>query len=80
MFVNSAISNLIRTGELQQIYSIMQTGNADGMLLLEQSLANLFHYGLITREDALHIVRDPSIFESRLRRLQERQQGVPQPA
>jgi twitching motility protein PilT len=80
MLVNSAISNLIRTGELQQIYSVMQTGNADGMLLLEQSLANLHHFGLVTREDALRITRDPSIFESRLRRLQERQQGALQPA
>lgn len=79
MFVNSAIANLIRTGELQQIYSVMQTGNADGMLLLEQSLANLFHFGLITREDALRLARDASIFESRLRRLKERQ-GQLQPA
>lgn len=79
MFVTSAIANAIRTGELQQIYSMMQTGNADGMLLLEQSLANLCHFGLVTREDALHLVRDQSIFESRLRRLQERQ-GAPQMA
>lgn len=80
MFVNSAVANLIRTGDLAQIYSIMQTGNADGMLLLEQSLANLFHFGLVTREDAMRVVRDQSIFESRLRRLQERSQGVPQHA
>jgi len=80
MFVTSAIANLIRTGELQQIYSMMQTGNSDGMLLLEQSLANLFHFGLVTREDALQLVRDPAIFESRLRRLQDRQQGALQKA
>lgn len=79
MFVTSAIANLIRTGELQQIYSMMQTGNADGMLLLEQSLANLFHFGLITREDAVRLARDESIFESRLRRLQERKPAM-QPA
>lgn len=80
MFVTSAIANLIRTGDLQQIYSMMQTGNSDGMLLLEQSLANLFHFGLVTREDAQQLVRDPSIFESRLRRLQDRQQGSLQKA
>jgi twitching motility protein PilT len=80
MFVTSAIANLIRTGELQQIYSMMQTGNADGMLLLEQSLANLYHFGLVTREDAMRVVRDQSIFDSRLKRLQERQQGSMQPA
>jgi twitching motility protein PilT len=79
MFVTPAIANLIRTGELQQIYSMMQTGNAEGMLLLEQSLANLYHFGLIAREDAVRMARDVSIFESRLKRLQERQ-GNLQPA
>jgi twitching motility protein PilT len=79
MFVTPAIANLIRTGEIQQIYSLMQTGNADGMLLLEQSLANLFHFGLITRDDAVRLARDTTIFESRLKRLQEKQPR-PQPA
>ena len=58
---------------------MMQTGNSDGMLLLEQSLASLYHFGLITREDAVRMARDTSIFDSRLRRLQERQ-GIVQPA
>jgi twitching motility protein PilT len=79
MFVTPAIANLIRTGELQQIYSMMQTGNAEGMLLLEQSLANLYHFGFISRDDAIRMARDVTIFESRLRRLQERQ-GNLQPA
>ena len=78
-FVTPAIANLSRTGELQQIYSMMQTGNADGMLLLEQSLANLYHFGMISRDDAIRMSRDVAIFESRLRRLQERQ-GNLQPA
>ncbi|MGE0757653.1 MAG: type IV pilus twitching motility protein PilT, partial [Pirellulaceae bacterium] len=71
MFVTPAVANLIRTGELQQIYSMMQTGNADGMLLLEQSLASLCHYGIISRDDALQLARDSTIFDSRLRKLQE---------
>jgi len=80
MFVTSAVQNLIRTGDLQQIYSLMQTGNADGMLLLEQSLASLFAFGLISREAALQLIRDPNIFESRLRRIQESRQQALQPA
>ena len=71
MFVTSAICNLIRTGELQQIYSLMQTGNSDGMLLLEQSLANLFAHGLIAKEEALRLTRDQNIFETRVRRVQK---------
>lgn len=80
MFVTSAIQNLIRTGEIQQIYSLMQTGNADGMLLLEQSLASLFAFGLISRDEADQLVRDGNIFETRLRRIQETRAANLQPA
>ncbi len=71
MFVTPAISNNIRRGELEQIYSLMQTGNKEGMLLLEQSLANLHAFGLISQEEALSLVRDQSIFESRLLHIRE---------
>jgi twitching motility protein PilT len=67
MFVTTAIPNLIRIGDVQQIYSLMQTGNNEGMLLLEQSLASLYAYGMIEKEEALRLVRDEGIFESRLR-------------
>lgn len=80
MFVTSAIQNLIRTGDLTQIYSMMQTGNADGMLLLEQSLASLFAFGLIGHEEATQLVRDKNIFETRLRRIEETRGAAPQPA
>ncbi len=71
MFVTPAISNLIRRGELEQIYSLMQTGNSEGMLLLEQSLASLFAHGMISKEEALTIARDLNIFESRVKQIQE---------
>lgn len=71
MFVTPAIGNNIRKGELEQIYSLMQTGNKEGMLLLEQSLANLYAFGLINKEEALSITRDLSIFESRVKHIQE---------
>jgi len=80
MFVTPAIQNLIRTGEIQQIYSLMQTGNSDGMLLLEQSLASLCAFGLISREDAMELVRDENIFDTRLRKIQEARAGGLQPA
>ena len=69
MFVTSEICNLIRTGELQQIYSLIQTGNSDGMLLLEQSLANLFAHGLVDEDEALRLTRDQNIFETRVRQV-----------
>ena len=66
MRVNPAVSNLIRTGDLEQIYSVMQTGSSDGMLLLEQSLATLLAHSLISRDEALRLARDPRILDSRL--------------
>jgi len=71
MFVTQAISNLVRKGELEQIYSLMQTGNSEGMLLLEQSLASLFAYGLVNEAEALSLVRDTSIFQARVLQIQE---------
>jgi twitching motility protein PilT len=76
MRVNSAISNLIRTGELQQIYSVMQTGNNEGMLLLEQSLAALLAHNVISREDAIRYSRDTNVLERRLRHIQELRTAV----
>jgi twitching motility protein PilT len=50
---NTAIRSLIRENKLQQIYSIMQSGQAEtGMQTMNQSLASLYRSGLITLEDA----------------------------
>jgi twitching motility protein PilT len=69
--VNAAVANLVRTGDLEQIYSVMQTGGNDGMLLLEQSLAALLAHSLINREDAMLLARDPRVLDSRVKRIQE---------
>jgi twitching motility protein PilT len=50
---NTAIRSLIRENKLQQIYSIMQSGQVEtGMQTLNQSLASLYGSGLITLDDA----------------------------
>ena len=49
-----ALAHMIRSGEIQQVYSAMQTGAADGMSTLNASLLHLFQEGLISRDDALH--------------------------
>jgi twitching motility protein PilT len=38
LFVNSAVSNLIREGKIYQIPSIMQTAKGQGMVLLNEAL------------------------------------------
>jgi len=57
---NKAIRNLIRENKLQQVYALMQTGQAQtGMQTMNQSLAKLYKEGLITLEDAVRYSPDP---------------------
>jgi twitching motility protein PilT len=53
MVVTSALRNLIREGELQQIYGVLQTGRTHGMRTMNESLLELSSAGLIDRDLAL---------------------------
>ena len=54
MIPNPAIRNLIREDKIQQIYSLMQVGQARfGMQTMNQALLSLYERHLITLEDAL---------------------------
>ncbi len=70
--VNSAIRNLIREAEVQQIYSVIQTNRAAGMVTMNDSLAELYFGGVISEEDALNKSPRPTelikIFERNKRR------------
>jgi len=52
LFPDDAVRNLIRQAKIEQIYSVMQTGTARGMLTLEQSLADLVLRGIVTEDIA----------------------------
>ncbi len=52
MLGTSAIRNLIREDKVAQMYSVIQTGQADGMQTLDQCLENLVRDRLITPGDA----------------------------
>ncbi|HUJ19410.1 MAG TPA: type IV pilus twitching motility protein PilT [Nitrospirota bacterium] len=52
LFVNSAVSNLIREGKIFQIPSIMQTAKAQGMLLLNDALFKLVVDKQVAPEEA----------------------------
>jgi twitching motility protein PilT len=47
MNVNQAIRNLIREMQVQQLYSVVQTGRAEGMMTMNDSLKSLYERGLI---------------------------------
>jgi twitching motility protein PilT len=56
---NKAVGNLIRENKTFQIRSVLQTGIAQGMVLLDRSLAQLVEQGVVTREEAQKHCEDP---------------------
>lgn len=54
MIVNSAIANLIRKNETQQIENAIYAGAADGMVAMDSEIQRLYREQRITREDALN--------------------------
>jgi twitching motility protein PilT len=61
-----AVRNLIRTGEIQQLYSCMESGAAEGMTTLNASLLYLYRQGHITRDDAIQQSTQPKELIERL--------------
>lgn len=58
-----AIANLIREGEVSQIYSMLQAGGSLGMHTLDQDLQRLVADGSISLALAKEIAEDPRSFE-----------------
>jgi twitching motility protein PilT len=53
LIATPAIRNMIREEKVHQIYSAMQAGQKFGMQTMNQSLANLYLRGQISRPEAL---------------------------
>jgi len=62
LIANKAVGNLVRENKTYQIKSVLQTGGAQGMCLLDSSLAELVKSGTITREEAAKNAEDPARF------------------
>ena len=58
-----AIRNLIREDKVAQMYSAIQTGQAHGMMTLDQHLQDLVKRGLVTRQHAKEYAKDKRLFE-----------------
>lgn len=63
MHVNSAIKNMIRENKGHQINIAISTGGGEGMISMDQSIAELYKAGRITRETALEYADNPSQLE-----------------
>jgi len=51
---NPAVGNLIREGRTFMLPGVMQTGRKQGMVLMDDSIAELHHAGIISAQDALY--------------------------
>jgi len=60
MISNAAVRSLIREQKVHQIYSVVQTGQKEGMKTMNQTLHELYLKGLITREDAFARTTEPT--------------------
>ena len=64
---NEACRNLIREGKTYELINVIHTGNKDGMISLDQYLAQMVLQNITSLEEAKGFVQYPEIFESRLR-------------
>jgi twitching motility protein PilT len=59
LLVNHAVRSLIREQKIHQIYSVIQTGQKEGMRTMNQTLYELYTQRVITLENALARSGDP---------------------
>ncbi len=52
MFATPAVANIIREKKTFQLTSVLQTGAKQGMVIMDDSIADLLRRGLITKEEA----------------------------
>lgn len=67
LWITPAVANLIRTGKTAQIQAAVEGQAAQGMLTLEQSLAEAVQKGWVAEAVAAAAARDPAAFAERLR-------------
>gem|GEM_PF-989318 len=63
LITNDAIRNLIITGKTHQLYSVLEVGARDGMILMDKYLLALYKKNIISKETLLSFARDKEILE-----------------
>ncbi|MFA4991932.1 MAG: type IV pilus twitching motility protein PilT [Candidatus Omnitrophota bacterium] len=67
LVTNHAMRSLIREAKIHQVYSLIQTGQKDGMQTMNQALFDLYKRGEITSEEALASTTEVQDLERMLR-------------
>ena len=68
LVITPAIANLIREGKTFRINSAIQTGRKFGMILLDDSLFNLWKNGICDEKDVLYKSNNPGELRARIER------------
>ena len=58
MINNNAIANMIRTGQIEQIDSAIQTSRDDGMITMNNAIRDMYRAGVISKDTMDHRMRD----------------------
>jgi twitching motility protein PilT len=66
MIKNHAVENLIRENKSYQIGNVIETGSQEGMITMDNSLADLVRRGLVSFDVAASYARDSKNFETLL--------------
>ncbi len=66
MHMNSAIRSMIRDRKNHQIAAAIASGSGEGMISMDQSILDLLHRGVITRETALAYADNPEQMARRI--------------
>ncbi|NNE90947.1 MAG: type IV pili twitching motility protein PilT, partial [Verrucomicrobiales bacterium] len=76
LLVNTpAVASLVREGKTFMLPGVMQTGKKVGMIMMDDSLAELYQQGLITANEALGRAIDPAQLEITLNQIRAQQGG-----
>jgi twitching motility protein PilT len=67
LIANPAVRNLIREGKTHQIPSMIQTGKKYGMILLDDSIMDLFKKGIISADEAYAKANEKGRFRAMLK-------------
>jgi twitching motility protein PilT len=60
MTMNQGVRSCFRDRRFQQLLSMIEIGTKDGMITFDESLSNLYHAKVITKEEAMLNARDPA--------------------
>ncbi|MDM7915953.1 MAG: type IV pilus twitching motility protein PilT [Candidatus Eisenbacteria bacterium] len=58
LFVDSPVANLIREGKIHQVDNVISASGARGMVLLDDSLIELYQQGIVSKADVLSRIQD----------------------